>query len=121
MGVPAAVTSAPPNSRARAASARPQDADSEAPPVDVDALVTAVVARLHRCGLLSPPPPAEAGAAAAAAAPALLEAAAAPLLELETEDWSGDLFGPPLGQQRLWLEDLRQQFQVSAHFGVREL
>ena len=107
MGLPAAAMLAPPNTRARAASTRPQDADSEAPPLDVNALVAAVVDRLHWYGLLSPPPPAEA------------RAAVAPLLAVKTEDRTGDLFGPPLGQL-LWLEDLRQQLHVSAHFGVRE-
>ena len=58
-----------PNTRATAASARPHDADSEAPSVDVDALVAAVVICLHRCGFLSPPPPVKAGMAA----PALLQ------------------------------------------------
>ena len=66
-------------------------------------------------------PPAESGAAAAAAAaaPAVLGAAAEPLLAVKAEDMASDLFGPPLGQ-RLWLEDLRQQLHVSAHFGVWE-
>ena len=90
--------------------------DNESPPVDVDALVAAVVARLHRCGLPSPFPPAE----AATAAPAVLGAEMAPLLAVKTEDRAGDLFGPPLGQQRPWVEDLRQQLHLSAHFGVRE-
>ena len=114
----------PPNTRARAASRRRQDEDGEASPVRVDELVAAVVARLQQSGLLSPPASEEAGAAAAAAAvtsaPPVLGAGAAPPLAVKTEEGAGDLFGPPLGQQRLWLEDLRQQLQTSAHFGVRE-
>ena len=115
----------PPNTRARAASTRRQDEDGEASPVCVDELVAAVVARLQQSGLLSPPASEGAGAAAAAAAavtsaPPALGAGAAPPLAVKTEEGAGDLFVPPLGQQRLWLEDLRQQLQTSAHFGVRE-
>ena len=50
----------------------------------------------------------------------MLGEAAEPLLAVKAKDMAGDLFGPPLGQQRLWLEDLRQQLHVSAHFGVWE-
>ena len=96
------------------------DVDARRRPVDVDALVAAVVARLHRFGLVSLPPPAEAGAVAAAVVPALPGATAALLLAVKTEDSSGDLFGTLPRPQRLWLEELRQQLHVSAHFGVRE-
>ena len=109
----------PPTTRSRAASARPYDADGDGAGADMEPIVAAVVARLQQAGLLTPAP-VEGAAAAAKSAVAETSEVPAPLMAVKGEAGVGGQFGPTLAQQQLWLEELRSQLDKSPHFGVRE-